>query len=144
MVRLTAELHVLELPLLYLLPGSLSGRPRPGGSRSRRCFLDELAGAEGGSSRPQHQAIEKANTDHLWANSGIFGYVNYLVEKDRKFILETLLNGEFGLFFLSAWLALALPPELRLTPRFSHARPRPSRVQRIRLGRSRGRRRQEE
>ncbi|UKZ62269.1 uncharacterized protein TrAtP1_003521 [Trichoderma atroviride] len=24
---------------------------------------------------------------------GIFGYVNYLVEKDRKFILDTLLNG---------------------------------------------------
>jgi hypothetical protein len=26
--------------------------------------------------------------------SGIFGYVNYLVEKDRKFILDTLVNGE--------------------------------------------------
>lgn len=25
--------------------------------------------------------------------SGIFGYVNYLVERDRKFILDTLLNG---------------------------------------------------
>ena len=24
---------------------------------------------------------------------GIFGYVNYLVERDRKFILETLLTG---------------------------------------------------
>jgi glucosamine--fructose-6-phosphate aminotransferase (isomerizing) len=24
---------------------------------------------------------------------GIFGYINYLVEKDRGFILETLLNG---------------------------------------------------
>jgi glutamine---fructose-6-phosphate transaminase (isomerizing) len=29
--------------------------------------------------------------------SGIFGYINYLVEKDRKFILDTLLNGEWGL-----------------------------------------------
>jgi len=26
-------------------------------------------------------------------NSGIFGYVNYLVEKDRKTILDTLVNG---------------------------------------------------
>jgi hypothetical protein len=26
--------------------------------------------------------------------SGIFGYINYLVEKDRKFIIDTLLNGE--------------------------------------------------
>ncbi|OCT46706.1 Glutamine--fructose-6-phosphate aminotransferase [isomerizing] [Cladophialophora carrionii] len=29
----------------------------------------------------------------LTGNSGIFGYINYLVEKDRKFILDTLLNG---------------------------------------------------
>lgn len=26
-------------------------------------------------------------------SSGIFGYINYLVEKDRKYILETLVNG---------------------------------------------------
>jgi hypothetical protein len=26
-------------------------------------------------------------------NSGIFGYINYLVEKDRKTILDTLVNG---------------------------------------------------
>lgn len=26
-------------------------------------------------------------------HSGIFGYINYLVEKDRKFILDTLING---------------------------------------------------
>jgi hypothetical protein len=26
-------------------------------------------------------------------SSGIFGYINYLVEKDRKFILNTLING---------------------------------------------------
>lgn len=25
--------------------------------------------------------------------SGIFGYINYLVEKDRKFIVDTLVNG---------------------------------------------------
>jgi len=24
---------------------------------------------------------------------GIFGYINYLVEKDRKYILDTLVNG---------------------------------------------------
>ena len=29
----------------------------------------------------------------LTANSGIFGYINYLVEKDRKYIIETLVNG---------------------------------------------------
>lgn len=28
-------------------------------------------------------------------NSGIFGYINYLVEKDRKTILDTLVNGMF-------------------------------------------------
>lgn len=28
-------------------------------------------------------------------NSGIFGYINYLVDKDRRQILETLTNGEF-------------------------------------------------
>ncbi len=26
--------------------------------------------------------------------SGIFGYINYLVEKDRKYVLDTLVNGE--------------------------------------------------
>ena len=29
------------------------------------------------------------------SRSGIFGYVNYLVEKDRKFILDTLVNGKY-------------------------------------------------
>ena len=29
----------------------------------------------------------------LTQSSGIFGYINYLVERDRKFILDTLLNG---------------------------------------------------
>jgi hypothetical protein len=27
-------------------------------------------------------------------DSGIFGYINYLVEKDRKYILNTLINGK--------------------------------------------------
>lgn len=31
--------------------------------------------------------------------SGIFGYINYLVEKDRKTILDTLVNGEPGFVF---------------------------------------------
>lgn len=26
-------------------------------------------------------------------SSGIFGYINYLVDKDRKYILNTLING---------------------------------------------------
>lgn len=30
--------------------------------------------------------------------SGIFGYINYLVEKDRRFIIETLLNGNVDHF----------------------------------------------
>lgn len=33
-----------------------------------------------------------ADVDIL-SSSGIFGYVNYLVEKDRKFIIDTLING---------------------------------------------------
>jgi len=32
----------------------------------------------------------------LTIDSGIFGYVNYLVERDRKFIIETLLNGKLS------------------------------------------------
>ena len=36
--------------------------------------------------------------------SGIFGYINYLVEKDRKFILDTLVNGTWILAaFFSRW-----------------------------------------
>jgi hypothetical protein len=31
--------------------------------------------------------------DVIMENSGIFGYINYLVEKDRRFIIDTLLNG---------------------------------------------------
>lgn len=27
---------------------------------------------------------------------GIFGYINYLVEKDRKYILDTLVNGKLA------------------------------------------------
>jgi hypothetical protein len=30
----------------------------------------------------------------IFSSSGIFGYINYLVEKDRKFILDTLVNGQ--------------------------------------------------
>jgi glucosamine--fructose-6-phosphate aminotransferase (isomerizing) len=33
------------------------------------------------------------NTHNLL--SGIFGYINYLVEKDRRFIIDTLLNGKW-------------------------------------------------
>jgi glucosamine--fructose-6-phosphate aminotransferase (isomerizing) len=33
-------------------------------------------------------------------DSGIFGYINYLVEKDRKYILDTLVNGTW----LPGWL----------------------------------------
>jgi len=41
-----------------------------------------------------------AATARLWTRandgvcSGIFGYINYLVEKDRKYILDTLINGK--------------------------------------------------
>lgn len=39
-----------------------------------------------------------ANLDVLdpeltYTRSGIFGYINYLVEKDRRYILDTLVNG---------------------------------------------------
>jgi hypothetical protein len=33
------------------------------------------------------------SADDPW-HSGIFGYINYLVEKDRKYILNTLINGK--------------------------------------------------
>lgn len=32
-------------------------------------------------------------SDLLLLQSGIFGYINYLVEKDRDYILKTLVNG---------------------------------------------------
>lgn len=37
--------------------------------------------------------VEVGVTTQLTTDSGIFGYINYLVEKDRKFILDTLVNG---------------------------------------------------
>jgi hypothetical protein len=39
-------------------------------------------------------------------SSGIFGYINYLVEKDRKYILNTLINGALHPFlrFRKLWL----------------------------------------
>lgn len=27
--------------------------------------------------------------------SGIFGYINYLIERDRRYIVDTLLNGQW-------------------------------------------------
>lgn len=38
-------------------------------------------------------AIELCFTNDVSLRSGIFGYVSYLVEKDRKIILDTLVNG---------------------------------------------------
>lgn len=43
-----------------------------------------------------HGSTAEADESH----SGIFGYINYLVEKDRKFILDTLVNGEFSIVLL--------------------------------------------
>ena len=37
--------------------------------------------------------LEKSLLIYLCAYSGIFGYISYLVEKDRKYILDTLVNG---------------------------------------------------
>ena len=36
--------------------------------------------------------------------SGIFGYISYLVEKDRKYILDTLVNGTEHHAKLYRWL----------------------------------------
>lgn len=57
--------------------------------------------------------------DHSWPqtdetaltrnNSGIFGYINYLVEKDRKYILNTLINGKLGLHCFCVQAAGAPP-----------------------------------
>lgn len=38
-------------------------------------------------------SIKLRSTDRFCVCSGIFGYINYLVEKDRKYIIETLVNG---------------------------------------------------
>ncbi|KAM5373809.1 hypothetical protein ACJZ2D_006771 [Fusarium nematophilum] len=53
---------------------------------------------------------------------GIFGYINYLVEKDRKFILDTLINGQCSLLVppspLAPPLSLAHFPTLPQLPLF--------------------------
>lgn len=61
--------HVVSSPL-----------PRPPAALARKLF------------RPEHRATEQAADNN--ASSGIFGYINYLVEKDRKYILDTLINGK--------------------------------------------------
>lgn len=38
-------------------------------------------------------ALSQKADSTSFPHSGIFGYINYLVEKDRKFILDTLING---------------------------------------------------
>jgi hypothetical protein len=43
--------------------------------------------------RAAASAANKETALTVAANSGIFGYINYLVEKDRKYILDTLVNG---------------------------------------------------
>jgi len=50
--------------------------------------------------------------------SGIFGYVNYLVEKDRKFIIDTLINGMWRCFALLArpYSPAQLPLDAPLSP----------------------------
>ena len=42
-------------------------------------------------SKLQRSVGTRADDD---THSGIFGYINYLVEKDRKYILDTLINGK--------------------------------------------------
>jgi hypothetical protein len=46
------------------------------------------------------------------SRSGIFGYINYLVEKDRKYILETLINGKYPAPLVGHARPLALTTEL--------------------------------
>ena len=49
------------------------------------------------SRSPCGEFTESCCRPYLYSNlpigSGIFGYINYLVEKDRKYILDTLVNG---------------------------------------------------
>lgn len=54
-----------------------------------------------------HQTFDHL-TDHL--RSGIFGYINYLVEKDRKYILDTLVNGKMPKLPLLLTEVLHIPP----------------------------------
>lgn len=55
--------------------------------------------------------------------SGIFGYINYLVDKDRKYILDTLVNGT------CSQGPVCLHTELLLTR--SWIRPIATRIQRV-------------
>jgi hypothetical protein len=63
----------------------------PDGRFPPRAFLAEL-----------NKLLEKADYETVFelirirSGSGIFGYINYLVEKDRKYILDTLVNGKCG------------------------------------------------
>ena len=42
----------------------------------------------------RHHALVVTTEANTGEYSGIFGYINYLVEKDRKYIIETLVNGQ--------------------------------------------------
>lgn len=46
-----------------------------------------------GRSKTAQQTFSRENVWFVSPHTGIFAYINYLVEKDRKFIMETLLNG---------------------------------------------------
>lgn len=89
----------------------------------------------------QLPAARKHSTLANGTPSGIFGYINYLVEKDRKYILNTLINGK-------STHPLRLPPSSSTSssssspqhPANPHHRPPASRVPWLRLGRSRHRR----
>jgi glutamine---fructose-6-phosphate transaminase (isomerizing) len=56
------------------------------------------------SALPQQPSNDPS--DFLRSHSGIFGYINYLVEKDRDYILKTLVNGLARLEYRLSELAL--------------------------------------
>ena len=62
------------------------------GTRASRCEAGSQATPGPDNEGPILAAQQLA--DGVLSRSGIFGYVNYLVEKDRKVILQTLINGK--------------------------------------------------
>ena len=59
---------------------------------------------------PLPRSRQRCSTKADESPSGIFGYINYLVEKDRKYILNTLINGKSPRSFLHPASPSPLPP----------------------------------
>ena len=80
-------LYYTHLPIVSLFRSSSSFVSSCGKSSCPACCAASCELRAAASAANKETALTVA------ANSGIFGYINYLVEKDRKYILDTLVNG---------------------------------------------------